>query len=928
MKTRARTPVREQRSDAAVLVQAPTESTRHASPDLDTVSRGYGNAAALAMMHSAHDVSSHAGPALGGGSPSDPADSAVAAGGHTWALPVQRVAKNPSPGDFPSAGRALAAASRESGAPLDAQVRTRAESSLGMDLSGVRVHTGPRAAAAAGAVSAKAYTQGSDVYFGQGGVEAPGGDRVLAHELVHVAQQEGSPATPQPLLEVSRASDPAEAEAERGADAVLTGARFDAGASRAPVARLETESISGNPQDLTDDSGAATTTHRAPTLDDAVNQPTSGASANQSRAASVRVVAEEAAPVHLEPPGTPLEQEVYEESDQQSSPPEPGFTAINEQRGTMDAPIVEQEASDSLYIGGTPTADDVQQGGIGDCYFLSTLMSVLSQDPNKIPSMVSASAGGGATVTFWRRQEHEDDIVEWFTGSGPEHDYVQVSVSVNADVAVDISDNQVHGAQLRCAPAPRSADWWARLSGSALEVHRDEVFDCARWALLFEKAFARFSETYGQYGGFHEGQSDDSGYENISGGVPYYTMGIFYGPEADTPEADVHRENTTWAPGADVLAANAAVVDQLLLLAGRPAQAASGEADAPVLIASAFVSRLIPRLKAAIPAAQASPGWATLSATQQTKVNAVLAAITAWEILPPDPAGAGATGPKAVAQQAIGTACSAAVQPGPPNPGGLAAVRAAAPPTVPFAQNERSVPPGSLAALQAFGTTLDATADPAVFVDVVGHASTEGSEAYNQDISEDRAEAVAGVVEAGRDLTPHILADWGEGESDAGDDPAWRRVEITVDPQDDTNSLHDASQSEAIRAMMDLMLDLKNIGTDASPGQRNIYGDHSYQVVGVSFVDAAGAEVRLQDVPSAERPALFPTVDAYQSTVRLRNPHHGNEPDRLNNDQPTRPEDGAPDGVNADGIFTMDLTEFFRNFNAVDSGVFPATRAP
>ena len=78
-------------------------------------------------------------------------------------------------------------------------------------------------------------------------------------------------------------------------------------------------------------------------------------------------------------------------------------------------------------------------------------------------------------------------------------------------------------------------------------------------------------------------------------------------------------------------------------------------------------------------------------------------------------------------------------------------------------------------------------------------------------------------------------------------------------------------------------------------------------------------------MPSAERPALFPTIDVSQSTVRLRNPHHTNEPDRLGDNSPTHAGDAAPSDATSDGLFTMNVTEFFRNFNAVDSGVFPAS---
>ncbi|HEU4561281.1 MAG TPA: DUF4157 domain-containing protein [Longimicrobium sp.] len=60
-----------------------------------------------------------------------------------------------------------------------------------MELEGVRVHTGPRAWAAADAVGARAFTVGSHIVFGRGEY-APGtrtGMRLLAHELAHVGQQ-------------------------------------------------------------------------------------------------------------------------------------------------------------------------------------------------------------------------------------------------------------------------------------------------------------------------------------------------------------------------------------------------------------------------------------------------------------------------------------------------------------------------------------------------------------------------------------------------------------------------------------------------------------------------------------------------------------------------------------------------------------------
>lgn len=78
------------------------------------------------------------------------------------------------------------------GRPLDPDLRRFFEDRLGVPLAAVRLHTGDRAAEAAEALGAHAYTVGRDVVFGSGRF-APGtgtGRRLLAHELAHVAQQQ------------------------------------------------------------------------------------------------------------------------------------------------------------------------------------------------------------------------------------------------------------------------------------------------------------------------------------------------------------------------------------------------------------------------------------------------------------------------------------------------------------------------------------------------------------------------------------------------------------------------------------------------------------------------------------------------------------------------------------------------------------------
>ena len=100
------------------------------------------------------------------------------------------------------------------GRQLETGVADRLAPTLGGPVDDVRVHDGPEAAMLARAVSARAFTVGSDIFFGAGEYR-PGtsdGDRLIAHEAAHVVQQRGAPAFGP--LTVSQPGDPLEREAE------------------------------------------------------------------------------------------------------------------------------------------------------------------------------------------------------------------------------------------------------------------------------------------------------------------------------------------------------------------------------------------------------------------------------------------------------------------------------------------------------------------------------------------------------------------------------------------------------------------------------------------------------------------------------------------------------------------------------------------
>ena len=82
---------------------------------------------------------------------------------------------------------------RSSGQPLDMATRAAVEPRFGHDFSRVRVHTDARAAEAASAVNARAFTVNHDIVFGAGEYmpQTDSGRRLLSHELTHVLQQDG-----------------------------------------------------------------------------------------------------------------------------------------------------------------------------------------------------------------------------------------------------------------------------------------------------------------------------------------------------------------------------------------------------------------------------------------------------------------------------------------------------------------------------------------------------------------------------------------------------------------------------------------------------------------------------------------------------------------------------------------------------------------
>lgn len=113
---------------------------------------------------------------------------------------------------------------RSPGQPLDTATRAFMEPRFNHDFSRVRVHTDAQAADSARAVNALAYTVGESVVFGRE-LYAPRtneGQKLIAHELTHVAQQSKG-ATHPISLTVGSSEDSLEAEANSMARQIVSG---------------------------------------------------------------------------------------------------------------------------------------------------------------------------------------------------------------------------------------------------------------------------------------------------------------------------------------------------------------------------------------------------------------------------------------------------------------------------------------------------------------------------------------------------------------------------------------------------------------------------------------------------------------------------------------------------------------------------------
>jgi len=165
-------------------------------------------------------------------------------------------------------------------------------------------------------------------------------------------------------------------------------------------------------------------------------------------------------------------------------------TVIPGTAGSSTKTITYGYVSGSLFgLDGTPALPDIQQGFLGDCYFLSSLGAVLLQNPTAIQNMFIDNGDNTYTVRFFGEQN----------GNPTSADYVTVDRYLPVNVTVG-------------------------LSGGYQFAAYDATGNGGIWVALLEKAFAQFAED-----GLAQRPANASGrvlnsYGSIEGGWGAQTM--------------------------------------------------------------------------------------------------------------------------------------------------------------------------------------------------------------------------------------------------------------------------------------------------------------------------------------------------------------------------------------------------------------------
>ena len=306
-----------------------------------------------------------------------------------------------------------------------------------------------------------------------------------------------------------------------------------------------------------------TTEHADVGVQDGFNAPELSQGVLNERAMSLRLLHGPSNP--LETASPPSESDLFEELETDGTCVDDPTVQYVDYAGDVATPTESGVRDEStIYIGGSPSVEDIKQGDIGDCWFLASLINVTATDSGHIQEMVTSS-GGSVTVNLFR---YDGDADNW------------VPVSFTTDMTLarwkDPDSGDLYdllGSGVRVGDAPVTSHWYADVVDDALMINAEHTFEMAMWAPLLSKGLALYMESYGQYGGYAQDDNpvrSGSGYEDMDGGVAHWSYPMMYGPDViDSDGAETFEQtDVTYSPGSDLITNNMDAIANLLRVEG------------------------------------------------------------------------------------------------------------------------------------------------------------------------------------------------------------------------------------------------------------------------------------------------------------------------------------------------------------------------
>ena len=312
-------------------------------------------------------------------------------------------------------------------------VRSKMENSLGADFSNVNIHKNSSSATDVGAL---AYTQGNNVHFapGQFKPDTRSGQELIGHELTHVVQQ------------------------------------------RAGRVQATTQAKGGMP--VNDDKGLEAEADRMGAAAARGETVTQQKSKNVGTAAAGQVRQNFLGGLFGKMFGSKKSKDKINETKTNAvTLPE----TLGKSQGGKKSSIAVKGKGDKHAF----SPNDVNQGSIGDCYFLATLVSVANTDPGALKKAIKKNRNGTFTVKLHRTSNKGASNVS--ASKVKDLTPVYITLYPTFPVSVDAKDT---------ANANASSVSTAHAKGGDKNKHGQAEL----WVRLIEKAFALMMGSYKKIG--------------------------------------------------------------------------------------------------------------------------------------------------------------------------------------------------------------------------------------------------------------------------------------------------------------------------------------------------------------------------------------------------------------------------------------------